>query len=78
MTTPDPILRRRETFTKQVTVARKCAPGGYLTPTDISGLTKRGLGYGLGQAVIDEIIALSAETWRNAGAASALGALAKR
>lgn len=78
MTTIEPTLRRRETFAKQVAVARKCALGGYLAPVDILGLTKRGLGYGLDQFVIDEIIALSAETWRNASSASRLDAIVKR
>lgn len=78
MTTLDPTIRRRETFTKQVVVARKCAPGGYLTPVDIKGLTKRGTSYGLERSVINEIIAVSAETWRDALSVSNLGVAARR
>lgn len=52
------------TFRRQVAAARKCAPAGYLTSADIKGLMRRGANLGLDQAQIDEIIALSAETWR--------------
>lgn len=58
--TTNPLAR----FHQQVKMARKCAPGGYLTKTDIKGLHRRGSALGLTVNAVEEIIASSAETWR--------------
>lgn len=64
---------RWQTFLRQAEVARRSALGGYLTPTDLKGLEKRGATLGLEQHEIAAIIALSAETWRQAPVASKSG-----
>lgn len=63
----DYTLRRRSVFTKQVAIARKKALNGCLGYTELQALSTLGKSLGLSKIAVDEIIALSAETWRGQG-----------
>lgn len=74
----DYTLRRRSVFTKQVAIARKKALNGCLGYTDLEALSILGKSLGLSKIAVDEIIALSAETWRGKGKISNTGFAARR
>lgn len=71
-------LRRRSVFTKQLAIDRKKALTGCLRYTDLEALSILGNSLGLSKIDVDEIIALSAETWRSKGQISNTGFAVRR